>query len=123
MTKVLLVEDNDMNRDMLSRRLRRRGYEVYEASSGEEGHEAAASWQPDIVLMDMTLPGMDGCAATIVLKKDDRTKAIPVMGLSAHILPVNRQRGLDAGCAEYLTKPVDFERLLEKIEALVSHQP
>lgn len=119
MAKILLVEDHEMNRDMLCRRLRRRNHEVIEAGSAEEGIELAITWQPDLILMDMSLPGMNGWEATSKLKCDMRTEKIPIIGLSAHAMSGDRQRGLKAGCDDYDTKPVDFERLIQKIQDLL----
>ena len=114
--KILLVEDNEMNRDMLSRRLARRGFEVVMAVDGAQGVEMAGSAQPDVILMDMSLPVMDGWTATRRLKADASTRGIPVIGLTAHAMAGDREKCLEAGCDEYDTKPVDFPRLLEKIQ-------
>lgn len=119
MAKILLVEDNEMNRDMLSRRLARRGYEVEIAVDGEEGVAMAASIHPDLVLMDMSLPKMDGWEATRQIKASAQTAAIPVIALTAHAMSGDREQALAAGCDDYDTKPVEFPRLLEKIEALI----
>ena len=119
MPKILLVEDHEMNRDMLSRRLKRRGYEVFEANDGFEGIEKARQILPDLILMDMSLPELDGWEATRRLKEDELTRAIPIMGLSAHAMSGDRQKGLAAGCDEYDTKPVDFKRLLGKIHEIL----
>jgi two-component system, cell cycle response regulator DivK len=119
MPKILLVEDNELNRDMLSRRLKRRGYEVLLAVNGLEGIEMAASQQPDLILMDMSLPEVDGWEATRRVKADAATQAIPVIGLTAHAMAGDREKALLAGCVDYDTKPVDFERLTAKIEALL----
>ena len=119
MPKILLIEDHDMNRDMLSRRLRRQGFAVVEAVDGLEGIAAVASHRPDLILMDMSMPGLDGWEATRRLKADPETSRIPVIGLSAHAMSCDRQRGLDAGCDEYDTKPIDFGRLCTKIQALI----
>ena len=116
MVKILLVEDNEMNRDMLSRRLAKRGFEVVMAVDGAQGVEMAGSVQPDVILMDMSLPVMDGWAATRKLKADASTSSIPVIGLTAHAMAGDREKCLEAGCDEYDTKPVDFPRLLEKIQ-------
>jgi CheY-like chemotaxis protein len=118
MNRILLVEDNEMNADMLSRRLIRRGFEVRLAKDGEEGLRMAQEDPPDIVLMDMSLPVMTGWQATQVLKKNDATAHIPVIALTAHAMAEDRQKALDAGCDDYDTKPVDLTRLLGKIEAL-----
>lgn len=117
MIKLLLVEDNEMNRDMLSRRLAKRGFQVVMAVDGAEGVEMARSAQPDLILMDMSLPVMDGWTATRKLKADAPTRGIPVIGLTAHAMAGDREKCLEAGCDEYDTKPVDFPRLLEKIQA------
>jgi CheY-like chemotaxis protein len=119
MQKILLVEDNEMNRDMLSRRLQRRGYEVVIAVDGNEGVSMAASEKPDLVLMDMSLPVMDGWEATRALKAAAGTKAIPVIALTAHAMSTDREKALEAGCDDYDTKPIELPRLLEKMEALI----
>ncbi len=119
MAKILLVEDNEMNRDMLSRRLKRRGYEVVEALDGQEGMDKAASELPDLILMDLSLPVIDGWEATRRLKASDATRPIPVIALTAHAMSEDRQKALDAGCDDYDTKPVELRRLLRKIEALL----
>lgn len=120
MTKILLIEDNEMNRDMLSRRLERRGYEVVMAVDGEEGIRIARSDGPDLILMDMSLPLLDGWEATRRLKADNRTASIPIIGLSAHAMAGDREKALDAGCDDYDTKPVELPRLLDKIASFVS---
>ncbi len=117
--RILLVEDNEMNRDMLSRRLTRRGYEVVLAEDGERGVERARSEAPALVLMDMSLPVLDGWEATRRLKAAPETRHIPVIALTAHAMSSDRQQALDAGCDDYDTKPIDLERLLAKIEALL----
>jgi two-component system cell cycle response regulator DivK len=119
MARILLVEDNEMNRDMLSRRLERRGYEVIVAVDGEEGVARAKADAPDLVLMDMSLPGIDGWEATRQLKAADETRSIPVLALTAHAMAGDREKALAAGCDEFDTKPVDLPRLLEKIEGLL----
>lgn len=119
MAKLLLVEDNDMNRDMLSRRLTKRGFEVDIAVDGVEGMEKARTGKPDLILMDMSLPVKDGWAATSELKNDASTKAIPIIGLSAHAMSGDYDKAMQAGCDDYDTKPVEFERLLAKISALL----
>jgi two-component system, cell cycle response regulator DivK len=119
MTKVLLVEDNEMNRDMLSRRLTRRGFEVIFAVDGKQGVEAAQREKPDIILMDMSLPVMDGWEATRCVKADDATRGVPVIGLTAHAMSGDREKALQAGCDDYDTKPVEFDRLVGKIERLL----
>ena len=120
MTKILLVEDNEMNRDMLSRRLVRKGYEVVMALDGQQGVAMASSEKPDLILMDMSLPVIDGWEATRQVKADDATKAIPVIALTAHAMSGEREKCLAAGCDEYDTKPVEFNRLVEKIVALLA---
>ena len=119
MTKILLVEDNEMNRDMLSRRLERKGFEVLIAVDGLEGVNMARSETPDLILMDMSLPVMDGWEAVRTLKDDPETQAIPVLGLSAHAMTPDRDKAINAGCDDYDTKPVDIKRLLENIQALL----
>ena len=120
MTCILIVEDHDLNRDMLSRRLKRRGFQVVSAADGAAGVEAAVRERPDLVLMDMSLPVVDGWQATRMIKANPETSAIPVMALTAHTLKEDRERALEAGCDEFETKPVDLERLLTKIDALLS---
>jgi CheY-like chemotaxis protein len=117
MTKILLVEDNEMNRDMLSRRLARRGYEVVIAVDGEQGVAMARSEAPSLILMDMSLPGLDGWEATRRIKAAPETRAIPVIALTAHAMSGDREKAVAAGCDDFDTKPVDLARLLEKIEA------
>ena len=119
MTKILLVEDNEMNRDMLSRRLLRKGYEVALAVDGGEGVAMTASEQPDLVLMDMSLPGLNGWDATRQIKATPALAAIPVIALTAHAMANDREQALAAGCDDYDTKPIDLPRLLEKIETLL----
>jgi CheY-like chemotaxis protein len=119
MPKLLLVEDNEESREGLSRHLRRKGYEVVTAVDGRQGLEAARSVAPDLVLMDMSLPILDGWEATRQLKADPHTRHIPVIALTAHAMAGDRERALAAGCDEYDTKPVEFSRLLGKIEALL----
>ena len=119
MPKVLVVEDNEMNRDMLTRRLQRRGYEVIVSADGEDGVNKARSDSPDIILMDMDLPVLDGWAATRQLKASPETQSIPVIALTAHAMAGDRERALEAGCDDYDTKPVEFSRLTEKIESLL----
>jgi CheY-like chemotaxis protein len=123
MAKILLVEDNEMNRDMLSRRLKKRGYDVVVAVDGREGVDMATSQQPDLVLLDMSLPVVDGWTAARELKADDATRGIPVIALTAHALSGDREKALEAGCEDYDTKPVDLARLLEKMEALLPRSP
>jgi CheY-like chemotaxis protein len=119
MAKILLVEDNEMNRDMLSRRLVKRGYEVAIAPDGEQGLAMARSEGPALILMDMSLPGIDGWEATRQLKAAPETRAIPVIALTAHAMSGDREQAVAAGCDDFDTKPVDLTRLLEKIEALL----
>lgn len=120
MTRILLVEDNEMNRDMLSRRLARRGFEVLIAENGQAGIDLTLSEKPDLVLMDMSLPVMDGWEATRRLKADPDTSAIPVIALTAHAMASDRDLALEAGCDDYDSKPVDLPRLLGKIEQLLA---
>jgi two-component system, cell cycle response regulator DivK len=119
MAKILIVEDNEMNRDMLSRRLIRRGYQIVMAVDGAEGIEMAKTESPDLVLMDMSLPVIDGWEAARRLKAEPSTRAIPVIGLTAHAMAGDREKVIAAGCDDYDTKPVDLPRLLQKIEALL----
>ncbi len=119
MSKLLLVEDNEMNWDMLSRRLQRRGYEVVIAVNGEEGVNLAQSENPDLVLMDMSLPVMTGWEATRRLKAAPETCSIPILALTAHAMSDDRDKALEAGCDDYDTKPIEFSRLLGKIEVLL----
>jgi len=119
MSKILLVEDNEMNRDMLSRRLLRRGFEVIIALDGESGLSLAESDRPDLILMDMSLPILDGWEATRRLKAAPGTRHIPVIALTAHAMSSDRDKALEAGCNDYDTKPIELARLLEKIEALL----
>jgi CheY-like chemotaxis protein len=119
MKKVLLVEDNEMNRDMLSRRLTRRGFEVIFAVDGQQGVDLARSEQPDIILMDMSLPVIDGWEATRRVKSDAATRGVPVIGLTAHAMSGDREKAIEAGCDDYDTKPVEIDRLIGKIERLL----
>jgi two-component system, cell cycle response regulator DivK len=119
MAKILLVEDNEMNRDMLSRRLTRNGFEVVIAVDGAKGVEMATSEKPDLILMDMSLPVMDGWDATRHVKADPITKSIPVIALTAHAMMEDRDKAIAAGCDDFDTKPVELPRLLGKIEALL----
>ncbi len=119
MTKILLVEDNEENRDMLSRRLSRRGYEVVIALDGGQGVILAEAEVPDLILMDMSLPVLDGWEATRQLKAVPATQAIPIIALTAHAMVGEREKALEAGCDDYDTKPVEFQRLLGKIEAFL----
>ena len=120
MTRVLLVEDNEINRDMLSRRLIRRGFEVIFAVDGQQGVDLARSERPDIILMDMSLPVLDGWEATRRVKADNATRSVPVIGLTAHAMSGDRERAIEAGCDDYDTKPVELDRLIGKIERLLS---
>jgi two-component system cell cycle response regulator DivK len=122
MTHILLVEDNQMNRDMLSRRLRRKGYEVTTANDGVEGVEQARIIRPDLILLDMSLPLKDGWTAAAELKADAETADIPVIALTAHAMQGDREKALDAGCDDYDTKPVEFVRLLEKMQRFLSQE-
>jgi len=120
MPKILLVEDNEMNRDMLSRRLQRKGYEVVIAVDGGAGVEMAHSQSPDLILMDMSLPVLDGWEATRRLKAAPETAAIPVIALTAHAMADDREKAIGAGCDDYDTKPIELPRLLGKIEAMLA---
>ena len=120
MSKILLVEDNEMNRDMLTRRLERKGFEVVIATDGKAGIDMASSASPDIILMDLSLPVIDGWEATRQIKGDPATQSIPVIALTAHAMAGDEQRALEAGCDDYDTKPIDFKRLLGKIENYIS---
>jgi CheY-like chemotaxis protein len=122
MPKILLVEDNEMNRDMLSRRLIRKGYEVIMATDGQQAVEAAGAEGPDLILMDMSLPIIDGWEATRQIKAAPATSAIPVIALTAHAMSDDREKALKAGCDDYDTKPVDLPRLLDKIVALLARR-
>ena len=119
MPKILLVEDNEMNRDMLSRPLVRKGYEVLLAGDGAQGVAVTAAERPDLVLMDMSLPVLDGWEATRRLKAASETRSIPVIALTAHAMASDRERATEAGCDDYDTKPIELPRLLEKIERLL----
>jgi len=119
MAKILLVEDNEMNRDMLSRRLARKGFDVVQAENGRQGVDMAHSESPDLILMDKSLPELDGWDATRELKADPATQAIPIIGLTAHAMSGDREKALEAGCDEYDTKPIQMPQLLEKIESLL----
>lgn len=123
MPKLLLVEDNEMNRDMLSRRLQKRGYTLALAVDGGQGVALAKSELPDLILMDMSLPVIDGWEATRQLKADPATKGIPVIALTAHAMESDRQKALEAGCDDFDTKPVELARLLVKIEELLKKFP
>ena len=119
MSKILLVEDNEMNRDMLTRRLERKGFEVVIAVDGQAGVSMASSSSPDIILMDLSLPVIDGWEATRKIKADPATHSIPVIALTAHAMAGDEQKALQAGCNDYDTKPIDLKRLLGKIETLL----
>lgn len=119
MTKVVLVEDQEMNRDMLSRRLRKRGFEVTIAVDGQEGLDRVGEVHPDVVLLDMDLPVLDGWEVASRLKADEKTRQIPIIALTAHAMVGDRETALEAGCDDYDTKPIDFARLLSKIDNLV----
>jgi two-component system, cell cycle response regulator DivK len=123
MPKILLVEDNEMNRDMLSRRLERKGYQILIAVDGGEGLDLARAETPDLILMDMSLPVVDGWEATRRLKAAPETQKIPVIALTAHAMRGDQEKALEAGCDDYDTKPVDLPRLLGKIEALLPGAP
>ena len=120
MTRILLVEDNEMNRDMLSRRLARKGYEVALAVDGRQGVEMAQTMDYDLVLMDMSLPEVDGWDATRQLRADPATESLPIIALTAHAMSGDREKALEAGCDDYDTKPIEMERLLGKMEALLA---
>ncbi|MBI4783898.1 MAG: response regulator [Oscillatoriophycideae cyanobacterium NC_groundwater_1537_Pr4_S-0.65um_50_18] len=119
MPKILLVEDNEMNRDMLSRRLERKGFQVVIATDGQQGVEMAQAEFPDLILMDMSLPILDGWSATRQLKQTSMTQNIPIIALTAHAMSGDRQKCVEAGCDDYDTKPVEFPRLLGKIQLLI----
>lgn len=123
MPKVLLIEDNELNRDMLSRRLARRGFDLVIAMDGAEALGCAARERPDVILMDMSLPVIDGWEATRRLKADAATRAIPVIALTAHAMAGDRERSIEAGCDEFETKPIEFDRLVGKIHALLARRP
>jgi len=120
MPKILLVEDNEMNRDMLSRRLERKGYSVVTAHDGKQGHSLACSEMPDLILMDISLPLRDGWEVTRLLKNNESTQHIPIIALTAHAWVTDRDKAFEAGCDDYDTKPVEFGRLSEKIENLLT---
>jgi CheY-like chemotaxis protein len=120
MVKILLIEDNETNRDMLSRRLSRKGYEVIIAVDGAEGLNMAQQETPDLILMDMSLPVLDGWEASRQLKAAASTRAIPIIALTAHAMAGDREKAIEAGCDEYETKPVEFQRLVNKIETLLN---
>jgi CheY-like chemotaxis protein len=120
--KILLVEDNEMNRDMLSRRLQRRGFEVLIAVDGAEGVNLAQSGSPDLILMDMSLPVLDGWTAARQLKDDPNTRHIPIIALTAHAMAGDREKAIEAGCDDYDSKPVEFARLVEKMEGFLTQR-
>ncbi len=120
MAKILIVEDNEMNRDMLSRRLQRKGFEIVMAEDGQQGVDMSKSENPDVILMDLGLPVMDGWQATSSIKEDETTKDIPIIVLTAHAMAGDREKALDAGADEYDTKPIEFKRLLGKINNFLS---
>lgn len=120
MSKILLVEDNEMNRDMLSRRLKKKGFEVIVAADGEQGLQLAHAETPDLILMDISLPGKDGYACTRELKASDK-RHIPIIALTAHAMVGDREKTLEAGCDEYDTKPVELPRLMEKMQKLLDN--
>ena len=122
MAKILLVEDTEMDRDMLSRRLARQGYQVVMALDARQGLAMARSESPDLILMDLNLPGRDGWEATRQLKAASQTRTIPVIAITAHAMAGDRENALDAGCDDYETKPIDFPRLIEKIEAVLGKE-
>lgn len=122
MARILVIEDNEMNRDMLTRRLIRKGYDVISAVDGEEGLRVATAEQPDLILMDMSLPVMSGWDATRELKSRPETRAIPIIALTAHAMAEDRDRALAVGCDDYDTKPVDMPRLLQKIQTVLNHR-
>ena len=119
MPKILLVEDNEMNRDMLSRRLLKQGFEMVMAVDGEQAVDLARSEAPDLILMDISLPGLDGWEATRLLKAMPETRSIPIIALTAHAMAGDREKSLAAGCNDYDTKPIDFRRLMEKIQGFL----
>ena len=119
MSKILIVEDNEMNRDMLSRRLERKGFEVVMAEDGAKGVDMSKSENPDLILMDLSLPIMDGWEATSTIKADDSTKNVPKIVLTAHAMAGDREKALEAGADEYDTKPIDFKRLIGKIKDFI----
>lgn len=121
MPRILLVEDNEMNRDMLSRRLLRRGFEVLMAMDGEEAVRMAGEVNPDLILMDMSLPIIDGWEATRLIKKNPSTSKIPIIALTAHALAGDKEKALEAGCEDYDTKPIELDRLLAKMDAFLSN--
>ena len=123
MKKILLVEDNKLNRDMLSRRLERKGFHVIVAEDGKKGVEMTRREKPDLVLMDMNMPEMDGWNATKTIRQDEQSKDIPVIALTSHAMTGDRERALESGCDEYESKPIDFSTLLDKIHQLLPKNP
>jgi len=119
MPRILIIEDNEENRDALARRLQRRGYDVVMAGDGQQGVEMAKSEKPDLILMDMNMPVLDGWRASQLVRADPETRELPIIGLTAHALAGDREKALQAGCSDYHTKPVDFPRLLAQIEVLI----
>jgi CheY-like chemotaxis protein len=122
MPKILIVEDNEVSRDMLRKRLERRGYSVVIARDGEQGYSLANSDSPDLILMDISLPGMDGWEVTQLLKAHDATRHIPIIALTAHALVSDRAKASETGCNDYDTKPIEFERLCQKMESLLTEK-
>jgi CheY-like chemotaxis protein len=122
MQKILLVEDDEMNRDMLSRRLERRGYQVVIALDGEQAVVMTRSEAPDLILMDMSLPVLDGWEATRQIRAASETRAVPIIALTAHAMQGDREKAIEAGCDDYDTKPVEFQRLLEKIQGILGKE-
>ena len=122
MYKILLVEDNEMSRDMLSRRLARRGFDVSTAADGYDGIQKARSEGPDLILMDLNLPDIDGWEVTATLKKDHGTTSIPVIALTAHAMVTDKQKAIDSGCDDFATKPVEFDSLIQKINTLLERR-
>lgn len=120
MARILIVEDNEMNRDMLSRRLEKRGFEVFVAEDGQAGVEQTKALMPDLVLMDMSLPVIDGWEATRALRADAATAAVPIIALTAHAMPGDKEKAIEAGCNDYDTKPIELSRLLDKINHCLS---
>ena len=120
MTRILIVEDNEMNLDMLSRRMAKKGYEILKASDGQAGIETCRQERPDLILMDMSLPVVDGWTATQTLKSDPATSAIPIVALTAHAMQADRDKAMEAGCDAFATKPIDLPALIETIEKLMS---
>ena len=120
MTKILLVEDNELSADMLTRRLKKRGYDVHLATDGQQAVDMTAALLPELVLMDISLPRFDGCEATRRIRENPSTAEVPIIALTAHALPEERERAFEAGCDDYDTKPVELERLLGKIRAMLA---